>query len=234
MSCWQNHSVSWLLIVLAGAALAVVSTLLVRAHLERGIVSVVEDRVVRALRESLHAPVELTLPPGPLLGHMRRRQLPWVELVAEHVPIQDGAAELASVHVRLDGVSLPRRIPGPVTADSAAFTAFLSANDLRTLANLPPMIRSVRVTDDPGLRIFLPGGAFVTVGIRARGEFLELRPPRGSLTSLVGMNYRIALGELPGGARIEQVRAEGELLAVAGPLDGSRLLPSASAGSETH
>lgn len=219
------------LLVVAVAVLTLVTRAVVLGVLERTVPPAIRERVTGLLSEALQTDrVELELPEGPLVPHLRRRRIPWARLVAEDVPIKDGAATLRRLEIDLEAVDLPRTpTSGEVRAGRARFRAHIAPDELKTIAELPSLVRHVRIVRG-GVRLFTMAGAWLTVGLDADEGALVLKPQGGSLASLTGLKARIPIRSLPAGAIIEVIETRDDELIVSGPLDGDRLVSRSGDG----
>lgn len=209
--------------------LVALGALAVTAGVVELVVAVVaRARSERALAAAAGGDVHVRLGGRPVAWHLARRRLPRVWVTARAVPVGDDA-ELARLDVWLGDVRLPARpaggggpTGGRVRAARGSFEARVDSAQLARLADLPPGLTGLRLTDD-ALRIHTAAGPALETSVTARDGGLLIRADRGLIGVLGRAELRLPLGELPAGARVEHARVEDGMLVAAGSLDGSRL-----------
>lgn len=154
---------------------------------------------------------------------LRRRAVPAVALAVDDLPIQDGRARIQRLEVELHGVRLvgagdDRR----VMADTGSFRATLTEAAVRSLVELPPLVRRLDLRDDR-VRLWTSAGLSVDVRVSARGGDLVLKPLGNPLDALLPFRHVIRLDTLPAGATVERVSVQDGHLVLSGPIDGERL-----------
>ncbi len=210
---------TWLVALLAVAALLVVAEVLVHR--------VAHDRVAQLLTEAFGAPTEVVAPDRPVLPHLLRRRLPRARIIARAVPVRGGEAVIDRLAIDLVDVRLPIRLPGvrpvPLRAAEGRFEARLTADQLTELADLPKPIKALQFSGG-SIEVRTLGGVTVSTRVQARSGALVIWPDRSIVAALAGVDITIPLNDLPAGAVVEDIIVSGRYLVAEGSLDGERLL----------
>ena len=172
--------------------------------------------------------VAIDITGSPVTWHLLRRRVPAITVVARNVPVGDGDASIHELQVDLTDVTLPRGRTGtarhrPLTARQGRFRAVLDQDDLVRLADLPRVVRSLRLTAEGTVEITTVAGVRMTATLDTRDGAIVVRPDGGLLGALEGVQLTIPLPDLPAGAVVAWVEVRGRVLVAGGPVDGDKL-----------
>lgn len=206
----------WLTVL--GALVLVVVVL--EAAVRHRLVQLAADRLARALQ----ADVELHVVGRPLLWHLARRRVPRVSLVAEDLPVLQGDARLARLHVDVHDVRLVERgADRRLTAAAGRFDLRVTEDQLLEMVTLPPYLTSLSVVSD-GLRLTTVAGVSVDAAVDLVDDGLEVRMSRSVLRLLPQPSFWLPLPTWPYGATLADIALHDGWLRGWGTLDADHLV----------
>jgi hypothetical protein len=212
-----NYYSGWRRVVVLG--LASMATLAVFLLAANGIfVWFVERQVEERLGNRLDSPVSVDLSGWPVGARLVTGSLPRAGVTVEEVGLPGTGESLGELDIELEEVRYTGESDGPldppIAARRARFDSRLTGAEVSGLAALIPGVKGAELSGE-GLRLSLPAGATAEADLATKNGGLVLIPD----APILDPELPLIPGNLPGGASVRDVEADGEEVIIRGTAD---------------